>query len=256
MKRNMTCVLLLLVLLSALLLPAYGAQLSHVTDTAGLLTEQQCQELESYCAEITARYGCGVYIATVDDHRDYGSDDVFTVTYELYHDNQLGVGSERDGLILLLSMAQRDYALFVYGDGAEYAFDTYGQICLEEAFLPELGENDWYGGFTAYAQTCEEYLALAAEGNPVRENPTFAIVMLTGVSFAVALVVVLILRSGMKNVHRQTAAAAYVSGALKLTGKFDRFTHKTTTRTKIESSSSGSSSARSGGGGSGRSGKF
>lgn len=71
----------------------------------------------------------------VDDYTEYRDGSVFEVTYQLYHNNQLGVGDGRDGVIVLLSMEERDYAMFVYGEYAEYAFDEYGQEKLEEKFL-------------------------------------------------------------------------------------------------------------------------
>ena len=71
------------------------------------------------------------------------------------------MGSGRDGIIVLLSMAERDYAMFVYGEYAEYAFDEYGQEKLEEQFLGDFGENDWYGGISNYLDACEEYLTKA-----------------------------------------------------------------------------------------------
>ena len=253
MKRN-CAMILLLVLLAVLILPVHAqAQLDYVTDAAGLLTNEEREALESSCAGISRQYGCGVYIITVDDFRNYGSGDVFETTSGLYPTYELGMGEKHDGLVLLLSMADRDFALFVYGDKAEYAFDSYGQEQLEAQFLPPLGENDWYGGFAAYVGTCESFLAQAAAGEPVRESPGGLIAVFVLISFLISLVVVLILRAGMKNVHTQGQAHSYLAGNLNLTGRRDQFTHRTETRRKIESSSSGS---RSGGGGSGRSGKF
>ena len=52
--------------------------------------------------------------------------DVYKTTYQLYHANELGMGEGRDGIIILLSMADRDYAMFVYGENAENAFNEYG----------------------------------------------------------------------------------------------------------------------------------
>jgi len=256
MKRICSVLLLLALLLSLLVVPAQAEELGYVTDAAGLLTAGEWETLENLCADISNRFACGVYIVTVDDFTAYGSGDVFEVTYGIYHDYNLGKGAARDGVILLLSMADRDFALFVYGDGAEYALDGYGQQMLEDAFLPPLGENDWYGGFTAYAETCGEYLALAADGTPVREEPPNLIPLLIGLSFLVSLVVVSILKIGMKNVKKQALAGQYQTGRLNLRSRHDLYTHTTQTRVKVQSSSGGSSVSRSGGGGSGRSGKF
>lgn len=43
-----------------------------------------------------------------------GLDDVYKAAYQTYHASELGVGEDRDGIFVLLSMAERDYAMFVY----------------------------------------------------------------------------------------------------------------------------------------------
>ena len=57
------------------------------------------------------------------------------------------------------------------------------------------------------------------------------------IAFVIALIVVSILRAGMKNVHLKQEAGNYVSRGLNLTLRRDQFTHKTTSRRKIETSS-------------------
>ena len=70
----------------------------------------------------------------MEDFTEYGGgNDVYKTTYQLYHANELGMGENRDGIIILLSMDECDYAMFVYGKNAEYAFNKYGQEQLEEA---------------------------------------------------------------------------------------------------------------------------
>lgn len=256
MKRKISLFLLLSILLALLIVPVSAeAQLNYVTDEAGLLTDEQWLELEMLCEEISQTYHCGVYMVTVEDYQDYGTGDVFEVTYGIYHDYELGMGAGRDGLILLLSMKERDFALFVYGDQAHYAFDEFGQLWLEDSFLPQFGEDDWYGGFRSYAETCRWYLESAAAGEPVRASNGIVYVLCIAASFLVALIVVLIMRSGMKNVQKATQANNYLSADLELTKNTDRYINTTRSRRKIETESS-QSEARSGGGGSGRSGKF
>ena len=244
---------------SLMLLPIFsaGAQLSYVTDEAGLLYADEVGKLNDICYSIEEEYGCAVYMITVPDYTDLGySYDIYETAYSIYHNYNLGSGSGRDGILLLLSMEDRDFAFFVYGDKASYAFDDYGQMCLEDEFLPLLSQNDWYGGLNAYAYTCLSYLDLAQKGEPVRASNGPIIVIAVLVSFLIAFIAVSIMKAGMKNVYQKTEANNYVSGNLNLTNTQDVFAYMTQTRQKIESQSSGSSSSRSGGGGSGRAGKF
>ena len=179
--------------------------------------------------------------------------------YQLYHANELGMGENRDGIIILLSMDERDYAMFVYGKNAEYAFNKYGQEQLEDAFLGYFGDNDWYGGASHYLDTCDEYLTLAEEGDPVRKNPLPMYLIVVAASCAISGFICIMLKWKMQTVHKKVEANEYVAaGGLTLTKQYDRYTHTTETRRKIrdDSDSGGSTSSCSGGGGSGRSGSF
>ena len=82
----------------------------------------------------------------MEDYRDFHSEGVYKATYTIYHQYTMGVGPNRDGIMLLLSMDDRDWAMFCYGSHCEYAFNSYGQEKLEKVFLDNFGEDDWYGG--------------------------------------------------------------------------------------------------------------
>lgn len=229
----------------------------YVFDMADMLSYDQWRELEDRAAEISETHNCGVYFAFVEDYTETGADDMYEATYSAYHSSGLGMGEDRDGIFVALSMKERDYAMFVYGDYAGYAFSEYGCEQLEGEFLDCFGNDDWYGGVSAYLEACDEYLTLADEGKPVRANAMWGICLMIVLSFMVSGAVCTKLKKKMVNVHEKTEANAYVTaGGLVLTGQRDNYTHTTETRTRKEKSSSGGSVSRSGGGGHGRSGKF
>ena len=256
MKRKLTVLVLLALLLAMFVLPVCAEEgLWYVTDEADLLTDEEDLELEALLQEISEKHNIGVYLVAVDDYTDWGDGSVYEVTYGLYHEYTMGKGEERNGIMLLLSLADRDFATFVYGADAEYAFSDYALQQLEAEFLPHFGENDWYEGFRAYGLTCGEYLAKAEAGEPVEEGDGMLYLIVIGASFLMALIVVSILKAGMKNVKASGEATAYITRELNLTQRSDQFTHTTKTRRKIEKSDS-DSKAEVGGGGHGRSGKF
>lgn len=236
------------------------ADMNYIFDLSDQFSYEEWAELEARASDISQRHGCGVYAAFVDDFTEYGGgNDVYKTTYQLYHASELGMGADRDGIIILLSMDDRDYAMFVYGDHAEYAFDRYGQKELEDAFLGYFGDNDWYGGVSHYLDTCDEYLTRAEEGKPVRKNTLPMYLIVVAASCAIAGGICLMLKWQMKTVHKKAEANEYVAaGGLNLTKQYDRYTHTTETRRKIhdDSDSDSGTSSCSGGGGSGRSGKF
>ena len=263
MKKRLLCLLLTLITVLALCASVSGErtscpELDHVTDAAGLLTESEREQLEKMAEQVTQKYRVGVYIVTVGDYRDYNQDGVYKATYTIYHDYTMGEGPNRDGIMLLLSMDDRDWAMFCYGSRCEYAFNSYGQQKLEKVFLDNFGENDWYGGFEDYVKECRVYLEKAANGKPVRASLFFPMLVVIGLSLLAAIAIVAVIWQKMDNVSEKATANAYVAAGLRLTEQTDRFTHKTTSSRKIErsSSSGGSSRSESGGGGSGRSGKF
>ena len=236
------------------------ADMNYIFDLSDQLSYEEWAELEARASDISQRHGCGVYAAFVDDFTEYGGgNDVYKTTYQLYHASELGMGADRDGIIILLSMDDRDYAMFVYGEYAEYAFDEYGQKELEDAFFGYFGDNDWYGGVSHYLDTCDEYLTRAEEGKPVRKNTLPMYLIVVAASCAIAGGICLMLKWQMKTVHKKAEANEYVAaGGLNLTKQYDRYTHTTETRRKIhdDSDSDSGTSSCSGGGGSGRSGKF
>lgn len=261
MKRSIISLLLALcmavLLTGGLAAAAAEPQLPCVMDAAGLLNETQAQNLTQLAQTVAEQTEVGVYIVTVGDYREIDPAGVYEAAYGIYHEYTMGVGEERNGIMLLLSMAERDYALFCYGQTAEYAFDDYGLSLLEDEFLDNFAENDWNGGFEDYVRQCAAELEQAAAGKPVRKSPVTMIVIFSGISLLIAAVVCAILAGQMKSVHKKAVAGAYAVGGLDLTDQYDRFTHRTETRRKIErSSSSGGGHSESGGGGSGRSGKF
>lgn len=237
----------------------------YLIDSYGLLTEAEQAALEAMAKEVSQRQDCGVYMMVVDDFKQLnGNTDIYKANYTYYHDKSMGIGADRNGILLLLSMEQRDFSFFVYGDKTEYALNKWGQRMLENEFIDDLGDNRWYDGLEDFVQTCDEYMSLAAQGDPVREPPQSKMLLATAISSFIALLASAGLWNKNKGAQKPTGAYAYISGEFVLDEQLskDTFINTTVTRKIIESSSDdsddsdSSSVARSGGGGSGRSGKF
>ena len=187
MKKRIRCLLLAFIIalvfcVNVSATEQTGAQLYYVTDEAGLLSENENMMLEKMAETVSQKYGIGVYIVTVEDYRDFHSEGVYKATYTIYHEYTMGEGPNRDGIMLLLSMDDRDWAMFCYGSRCEYAFNSYGQQKLEKVFLDNFGENDWYGGFEDYVKECSVYLEKAASGKPVRASLFIPITIRIGIN--------------------------------------------------------------------------
>ncbi|MBR3973145.1 MAG: TPM domain-containing protein [Oscillospiraceae bacterium] len=254
--RKLLTLSLALLLLITLAAPVSAAGTPYIIDDADLLTYEEQLELNGIAHQIADTYRIGVYIMTVPNYLDYGDEyQIFDVLWNYYHDNGLGYGPNREGMILMLSMAERDYATFFYGDRTEYAFDSYGQEELESYFLDDLGNDDWYHGFMNYLYASEDFLVRAEAGDPVRESPWPLALLFVGIACFLSFIVTMLLWNKMKNVSIQQSAAHYATSGLVLTRQRDQFLYQNVRRRKVETGSSGGRS-HSGGGGSGRSGKF
>ncbi|MDO4733513.1 MAG: TPM domain-containing protein, partial [Bacillota bacterium] len=243
-------------------------QLDNVTDAAGLLTDEEWQKLEQKARDISVAHDFGVYIITVDDYKEYSDGRILDACKTIYDDYNLGMGEDRDGVVLMLSMRDRDYTLMCDGSFGNYAFTDAGREDLTEFFLDNFSDDDWYGGFDDYLDAADDFLVNAEEGNPYSEDhPAMsssdrilgiairvAIILL--VPLIIAFIWVAVLTSKMKSVAAAVEASTYVSGQLHLNQSYEHYTYSTETRTKIESSSGGGSSSGSSGSASGTSGKF
>lgn len=259
MKKLSICLLLILALSLSLCLCAFaeGETLEYVTDAAGILSSSERESLNSQAAAISEQYQLSVYIVILQDYKTYNSESVEKCTEELYHYFDLGWGENRDGLILLMSMSERDYDLWGYGPQAQYAFTDYGLDSLEDAFLSRFKNNDWYGGFQVYLNGAARLLSAAAAGEPVAYRmPMWQKILITICpSSLVAFIVNAVFKGQMKTAKERTDADEYVvQGKAHLSVREDTFINRTRSVRVIESSSG----SRGGGGGgtSHHSGKF
>lgn len=267
-------------LLAAAALTA-AASPSLLVDDAGLLTAAEVESLSEQLEEISARQRLDVVVVTVDDldgetPRDF-ADDYFDY-------NGYGQGSSRDGILLLVSMADRDWYVSTRGYGI-VAVTDYGLDDLSDRFLPSLSRGRYADAFRIFAERCDELVSLARAGTPFdrasrsdydtdgRYEPLtvgerlsllpigkYALVSLV-IGWVVALIVVSVMKGKLKSVRLQAAATDYVRpGSMRLTESQDLFLYTHTTRVERPkdndsgggSSTHTSSSGASHGGGGGK----
>lgn len=269
-NRRFLGILLAVLLAASLAVTAFAteAQLDYVTDEAGLFTEAQREALEQRAAALSEQYEFGVYIVTLEDFKDYtnySSIEKFAVS--LYDEYKLGWGEDNAGVMLMLSMAERDYDLDFNSKRANTIFTEAGRDWMENRFLVYFRGNDFYSGFEEYLNTCQEYLEAAKNGQPVGQgmpssadkeklSPIFALI--PGV--IAALVAGIITCAPMHSAGVKRDADQYVvQGSLNLRRRSDMFLHRSVSRRPRQTQSSGSSGGShhySSGSHSGRSGKF
>ena len=264
MKRFLS-ILTAVLLLALLAVPVSAAETPEycVYDVAELLTDEEYWTLEDYAQEISTVQQCAVYFVTVEDYRDYGTGTIYDVSMDIFEGNGFGMGEKRDGVLLLLSMADRDYYLLAHGFG-DTALTDYGKDYISEEFLDNFGDNDWYGGCMDYLTYTDALLSQARAGNIYDRGSSitggqlwlWSLILGAGIAAVVCLLQRAMMR---KKVRMQTDALGYLEGGkADITRRSDRYTHTTEIRREIkqETSSTDSGGHSHSGGYSGKSGKF
>lgn len=248
MKKKAYALLLALLTLWALALPAAAlsdesAGLPNLVDEAGLLTDGEYADLLRDIEEISEWESFDVVIVTLPDLQGYEAEEAANLIYD---ENGFGYGANRDGVLLLISMEDRDWAITSTGWG-EQVINEDAQAYLEKRFLPDLSDGNYAAAFMAFARGCEELVIQAKNGEyyhaPFPMFKSLAISLV--ISLVIGFVVLLTLRGQLKSVGMQRGAASYVrQGSLHVTQSRELFLYRTVSRRKREkkSSSSGSSS--------------
>lgn len=255
MKRIMALILIALLCVGyspvsseAAAIPA-ERQLPRLVDDADILTDYEESELLALLDEISERQGYDVAVVTKDS---IDGQDVTAYADDFYDYNGYGQGAGDDGILLLVTMLEREWAISTYGAGIS-AFTDAGQDEMMDKVTPKMSDGDYYAAFTEFANICDDYIEQAENGKPYDPNNaeftfgggTVAVCFVIG--FIIALIAVSVMKSKLKSVAPQRQAHSYVrDNSFKLTGRSDLFLFHTVSKTaKPKNNGSGSSTHRS-----------
>lgn len=231
-------------------------QLDLVADLAGVISQDRLTELNSLANQVSEQYRCDVAVAFVPSLEgryieDYADD--------FYDYKGYGYGDSDDGVLLLISVGDREFAETTYGYGVT-AFTDYGMTrYLEPRFTPYLGENDWAGAAEQFISDAGVLLKQAREGKPydyyepvrerksLKETAPVAAAISAIIGFFSGGIPAGAMKRQMKTVEKEYGAANYARGGLNLRYKDDRFLYANVSKTPIPRETSHSSG---GGGGS------
>ena len=165
MKRTILTLIVSLFLCMSAVLPAAAtgnSDYSRLVDDAALLEDYQAETVSSMLDETSENRNCDVIIVTVDSLGDKTAQE-FADDY--YDSGGYGMGDDKSGIMLLLAMEDRDWAISTTGYGIT-AFTDAGQGYLMDKVMPSLGDGDYYTAFYDFAYYCEELLQMAENGTP------------------------------------------------------------------------------------------
>lgn len=260
MKR-MICILLLLALLAA----PVSASTPAVVDGAGLLSPDEVSALTELADAIYAEHQFDAVIVTMDS---IGGGDPWAWANDYYDDNGYGYGANDDGMLFLLVMDTREWAISTCGSGRSY-FPDGSQDAMVDYILDDLSGGDYDAAFEAWLMLCDETLdAPASVGSDYRDdyeydysyeydygydydrepNHFLLIAAALALGFLASMIPMGIMKRQIRNVRAKSGAEDYTRpGSMNLTTRSDRFLYTHTSR--VRRAQNNSSGHRPGGGG-------
>ena len=237
----------------------------RVVDEASLLSSSEKTDLTNKVNKISEENKCDVVIVTVNSLGDKTAKE-FADDYFDY--NGYGYGNTRDGILLLISMEDRDWAISTSGYGIT-AFTDAGQEYIIDNIKSYLSSGNYYKAFDEFSNYCNSFIKEAKAGKPYDNNhrpkaklSPLWIPLSIGIGAVISLIITLTMKKSLTSVKMERTANNYVdSGSINVTNCNDMFLYKNITRTakpKNNTRRRGSSTHRSSSGRThgGRSGKF
>lgn len=254
-----TAALLLALMLAAALPVAAEAYPDRVFDEAGLLSDSEENRLNDSIAALRKKTGLDCVVLTVNS---IGSKSATAYADDFYDDRANGFSS--DGVLILVSMEDHDWAISTTGKGIKVLNDRRLKD-MESGIVSKMSDKNWYGAFDRFiSRTSDAYDAYEAGYDGFNKgNYTFLyLIIVPGIAIIIGFAVVSVMKSAMNTARPRNQAADYVRpGSFVLTDKRDLFLYSKTTkiRRQTSSSSSGGSTTHTGSSGTshgGSSGKF
>ena len=258
MKKRVFAAILILALCLSMSIPALAANfVPRLVDNADLLTDAEEAVLLQKLDEISTRQGMDVVVVTADTLEGQSP---MAYADDFYDFN----GFYKDGVLLLVSMEDRDWWISTSGYGIT-AFTDAGIEYLGEQFVSELSDENYAAAFDIFAVKCDEFITQARNGDPfdthnLPKEPfhvVFSLVVALIIGLVVALIATGIMRGKLKSVRSKYEASDYVrSGSMKVTESREIFLYRQVHRIPKPKDSGStthrSSSGRSHGGGGGK----
>ena len=257
-KKKIWCCLFSLLWMFVLIFPVMASEIPDIpterqkpllVDEAGLLSEEESSTLINKLEEISQRQKNEVAVVTVNSLEGKTAE---AYADDYYDYNGYGYGENDDGLLLLVSMGEREWAVTTYGYCHTVAFTDAGLDYISSEFRRKLSSGEYAKAFDCFADLCDDFLTQAATGEPYdvdnmpkgKVSPFWLYTDLV-VAFFISFGIVKGKSRNLKSVKKQESAKAYERrGSLSLRRSTDSFVNRIVMQKTIrneKNSSSGSS---------------
>ena len=189
---------------------------SRVVDNADLLSDADEASLTNKLDSIASKYGVDVVVYT-DTHLD-GSPEA--MASEFYDHG----GYSKDGVVLMINMAERDKVLSATGFGEE-AFTKDAMNKVWDDITDDLSDGNYAKAFDKYADLADDFIKRAKDGKPYK-RPFQAvrdviIALLAGLG--IGTVRAGSLKSQTQTMKKASKANSYLQGNVMLTASNEVF---------------------------------
>jgi len=248
-KNKIFSIVLVLLLCAATVLPVLAGEASpRLYDGAELLSEDARDRIQKRLDEVSDKYKVELVIVTVDGMDGLSPED-FASSY--YNSGNYGFGDGRDGVLLLVSMEDRDSYILANGkDLGAKAVSPDDIDNIGDSVAEHLSDEEYEEAFETFISKCEYEIDGEINGFPFDYGPKIIIALIIG--FVIAFIVTGVWKGQLNSVRQKVNAEGYAKkGSMKITTSRDFFLYKTVSRVKIQKSSgssSGGGSSRHGGG--------
>ena len=235
MNKRIAAIWLTFLLTFLMVIPASASEriLPRLVDGADLLSDSEEAELLAVLDEISSRQQLDVVVVTAES-----TDGKTPMEYadDFYDYNGYGFGTERDGVLLLISVEERDWWISTSGYGIT-AFTDAGMNYMSEKFLSPLSDGNYAKAFRTYVELCDDFVTQARTGNPydggnLPKEPLSPLVfpVSLGIGFMISYIMGSKKKSSLKSVVKKAEAMEYeVPGSFVLEDGSDEFINKTVT---------------------------
>ncbi len=265
MKKILKIIMYILPALWISLLTIHAGSTVYVQDDAGLLSQEDVEQLTTEAQKLSDTYETGVYIRTVNDDSAY--DDIYTYTENFYTDHDLGYGDTSDGVLFLIAISSQgnSYDIYFPGNASEKKISTDGVNMAAEDAVPYLRDHEFRDACDAYLNSISEQLSYYEENGTAMEyaeentqsSGAFRYILIFGIPAIIAFIVILVMLSMNKTKHKAETARQYiVKNGVHMNTIQDIFLYRTETREPLPKNTSSSSNFTSSSGGSHSGGHF
>ena len=232
---------------------AENGDFSRVLDLASVISASDLDKLNTYADSISEQYKCDVAAVFVEST---SPKDTQAYADDFYDENGFGYGENDDGILLLIAVKDRRYAISTHGYGIT-AFSDPDLDALTGRFIGYLSGGNWSDAALEFITGCGEILYrktyapqnTAFSAPPKTLDPISLLLINIAAGSTIGFIAVASMKSKHRSVKKQTEAFSYLrEGSFKLTYSNDRFINSTLNRIRRPEPQNRSPSGYSGGG--------